>query len=169
MNRRSTGRQSAVGRARRSPSLPLRLDTRLERVLAPEEASPVALMTLRYDMRIPEIASGSGADRYAACLAQCAWADGLGFQTCAISEHHGVEDGFLPAPLVLAGAITARTQSMMVMISALLLPFHDPLRLAEDLAVLSLLSNGRVGIVAGIGSRQEEFDAFGSETTERVG
>src|SRR3954451_21286677 len=107
------------------------------------------MMTLRDDMRMPEIASGSGRDRYPPCLEQCAWADGLGFQTCAISEHHGVDDGFLPAPLVLAGAITARTNSMMVMVSALLLPFHDPLRLAEDLAVLRLISNGRVGIVAG--------------------
>ncbi|MDQ1396368.1 MAG: hypothetical protein QOG64_1627 [Acidimicrobiaceae bacterium] len=128
----------------------------------------MALLTLRYDMRLPDFAAGDASDRYAACLDQCAWADKVGFTTCAISEHHGVDDGFLPSPLVLAGAIAARTTSMMVTISALLMPFHDPLRLAEDLAVLSLISEGRVGIVAGLGYRDEEFEIFGIDRKQRV-
>lgn len=127
----------------------------------------MTLLTLRYDMRMPDIAVDSPSDRYAACLQQCSWADGLGFQTCAISEHHGVDDGFLPAPLVLAGAIASRTKSMMITVSALLVPFHEPLRLAEDLAVLSLLSRGRVGIVAGMGYRDEEFEIFGIDRKRR--
>ena len=128
----------------------------------------MTLLTLRYDMRLPDFAAGLPTDRYAACLEQCAWADGLGFETCAISEHHGVDDGFLPAPLVLAGAIASRTTKMMITVSALLVPFHDPLRLAEDLAVLSLISNGRVGIVAGLGYRDEEFEFFGIDRKVRV-
>ena len=128
----------------------------------------MTLLTLRYDLRLPDFSTSSPTDRYAACLEQCAWADGLGFETAAISEHHGVDDGFLPAPLILAGAIAARTKKMMVMISALLVPFHEPLRLAEDLAVLSLISNGRVGIVAGLGYRDEEFEYFGIDRKARV-
>lgn len=127
----------------------------------------MALLTLRYDLRRPGFARPGHADLYAACLEQCEWADARGFNTVAISEHHGVDDGYLPSPLVLAGAIAARTRHVLITVSALLVPFHHPLRLAEDLAVLDHLSRGRVGIVAGLGYRDEEFVAFGVDRKKR--
>ena len=121
----------------------------------------MALLTIRYDLRVPSFATVTHAQQYGACLDQCAWADGQGFDTIVLSEHHGVDDGYLPAPTVMAGVIAGRTHKALINISALLVPFHDPIRLAEQLAVLDLASGGRVSVVAGLGYRQEEFDMAG--------
>src|SRR5258708_31282168 len=122
---------------------------------------------MRYDLRAPSFATGTMAARYEACLEQCAFADSHGIPMAVVSGHHGVEDGYLPAPLLLAGAILARTRSMRVGVQALLVPLHDPLRLAEDIAVLDLLSQGRVLVVAGLGYRDEEFAMFGVDRGRR--
>ena len=66
-------------------------------------------------------------------------------------------DGFLPSPLVLASAMAARTRQVSFMVAAASLPFYDPIRLAEDMAVLDHISNGRVSYVFGLGYRAEEF------------
>lgn len=127
----------------------------------------MATVLLRYDLRRPGFARASHADLYRACLEQCAWADTRGVSAVALSEHHGVDDGYLPSPLVLAGAIAARTENLLISISALLAPLHDPLRVAEDLAVLDIMSRGRVSIVAGLGYRDEEFEMFGVDRGKR--
>lgn len=121
----------------------------------------MALLTLRYDLRIPPFATVNHAEQYAACLEQCRWADERGFDTIVLSEHHGIDDGFLPSPVVMAGVVAGRTAKALINISAVLMPFHDPIRLAEDIAVLDLASRGRVSFVAGLGYRQEEFDMAG--------
>ncbi len=90
----------------------------------------MATFTIRFDLRVPEFATVTPAEQYRACLEQSAWADQHGFLSIVLSEHHGVNDGYLPAPLTLAGVILGRTQSAMVTISALLVPLHDPVRLA---------------------------------------
>jgi alkanesulfonate monooxygenase SsuD/methylene tetrahydromethanopterin reductase-like flavin-dependent oxidoreductase (luciferase family) len=127
----------------------------------------MAVVTLRYDLRAPDFGTATMAERYAACLDQCAFADAKGIGMVSVSEHHGVDDGYLPSPLLLAGSIAARTKAMMTNVSALLVPLHDPLRLAEDIAVLDLLSGGRVMIVAGLGYRHEEFEMFGVDRGRR--
>jgi alkanesulfonate monooxygenase SsuD/methylene tetrahydromethanopterin reductase-like flavin-dependent oxidoreductase (luciferase family) len=127
----------------------------------------MALLTLRYDLRVPPFASVTHAEQYRACLEQCAWADEHGFQTIVLSEHHGVADGYLSSPLVVAGAVAGRTKKAMINISALLIPFHDPIRMAEDIAALDLVSGGRLSVVAGLGYRQEEFDMAGIDRKGR--
>jgi alkanesulfonate monooxygenase SsuD/methylene tetrahydromethanopterin reductase-like flavin-dependent oxidoreductase (luciferase family) len=116
---------------------------------------------IRFDLRIPPFSTSSHAEAYAACLDMCAWADERGAEVIALSEHHGVEDGYLPAPVTLAAAIAARTSRAMINVAALLVPLHDPVRLAEQLAVASLVSGGRVSFVAGLGYRQEELEMAG--------
>ena len=90
-----------------------------------------------------------------------------GFDMLTLSEHHASPDGYLPSPLVLGGAMAARTKQIALWISALLLPLHDPIRLAEDLAVLDLISGGRVSLVTGLGYRPIEYAMFGKEWTRR--
>jgi alkanesulfonate monooxygenase SsuD/methylene tetrahydromethanopterin reductase-like flavin-dependent oxidoreductase (luciferase family) len=124
-------------------------------------------LTIRFDLRCPAFSPATHAELYAACLEQCAWADERGFESVVLSEHHGVEDGYLPSPLVMAGAVAGRTRRALISISALLVPLHDPVRLAEDIAVLDLASGGRVVIVAGIGYRDGEFEMFGVERRGR--
>ena len=122
---------------------------------------------LRYDMRQPAICTASSAELYQAALAQCAWGENNGFPSVHISEHHGSEDGYLPAPLIFAAAVASRTQSLMVYISALIAPLHDPVQLVEDLTVLDIISQGRVVPVLGAGYREEEFNAVGKTLADR--
>lgn len=123
-------------------------------------------LVIKYDMRVPAISAGRQA-LYQAAIEQCRWADRHGFGTLMLAEHHGVDDGYLPAPVVLASAIAAVTQKMRLRVQALILPFHDPLRLAEDLAVLDIVSNGRAEITAAGGYLANEFAMFDKALKDR--
>jgi alkanesulfonate monooxygenase SsuD/methylene tetrahydromethanopterin reductase-like flavin-dependent oxidoreductase (luciferase family) len=126
-----------------------------------------AFLALRYDLRAPAFGAPAAA-LYQAALEQCAWAEDHGFLMATLSEHHGSDDGYCPSPLVMAAAITGRTRRLRVLVAALVLPLYDPIRLAEDLAVLDLASGGRVDLVLGAGYRAEELAAFGRTMDERV-
>ncbi|HEY2430621.1 MAG TPA: LLM class flavin-dependent oxidoreductase [Acidimicrobiales bacterium] len=123
---------------------------------------------LRYDLRAPAWGPATHAELYAACLEQCRWADEVGFNMVVLSEHHGVDDGYLSSPLVLAGAIAGCTSRVAVSVQAILAPLYDPLRLAEDIAALDLISGGRVWITAAMGYRDAEFDMFGVDRKRRA-
>jgi alkanesulfonate monooxygenase SsuD/methylene tetrahydromethanopterin reductase-like flavin-dependent oxidoreductase (luciferase family) len=127
----------------------------------------MVMIGIRFDLRVPAFSSATHAELYAACLDQCAWADERGLDTVVLSEHHGVDDGYLPAPLTLAAAVAGRTQRIRITIAAVLVPLHDPVRLAEQLAVLDLVSGSRVSLVAGLGYREEEFEMAGVDRTQR--
>ncbi|GLY38944.1 hypothetical protein Amsp01_049680 [Amycolatopsis sp. NBRC 101858] len=124
--------------------------------------------SLRFDFRNPPFADGTTADRYAAALDMAAWADGAGCDAIILSEHHGSADGYLPSPLPVLAAMAARTTRVRLRVSAMAGPFHDPLRLAEDLVVLDHLSRGRVDVVIGAGYVSSEFEMFGVDRAERV-
>jgi alkanesulfonate monooxygenase SsuD/methylene tetrahydromethanopterin reductase-like flavin-dependent oxidoreductase (luciferase family) len=123
--------------------------------------------TLRFDFRNPDFAGTSMADRYAAALDMAEWADRLGCASIIVSEHHGSADGYLPSPIPMVAAMAARTAKVRFLIAALIAPFHDPLRLAEDLLVLDNLSRGRVDLVVAGGYVHEEFAMFGVPMQER--
>lgn len=114
----------------------------------------------------PEIGAPH-ADLHAAMLDQCEWADNLGFDYVWLSEHHGSEDGYMPSPLIAAAAIAARTSRIRIHIAALLLPLHDPIRIAEDLAVVDLISRGRLEVVLAGGYVPSEFEMFGKHRRRR--
>ena len=115
---------------------------------------------LWYDFRNPKEGGSSFSDLYTATLEQIAWAEQLGFDSVWLTEHHFTDDGYTPSPLVLAGAIAATTTRLQIGTNLMLLPLHDPVRLAEDAASLSLLSGGRFSLGVGLGYRKLEFDAF---------
>jgi len=127
----------------------------------------MTMLGLRYDLRAPAFAGVTHAEMYAACLEQCAWADARGFDVVALSEHHGVDDGYMSAPVTLAAAIAGRTARMQINIAAVLVPLHDPVRLAEQLATVQLASGGRLSLVAGLGYRPEEFEMAGIDRRQR--
>ena len=118
------------------------------------------LTFIRFDMRAPSWGPASAAELHTATLEMAGWADRVGFDSAVVSEHHGAVDGFLPSPIVAAAAIAGRTERIGISISALLAPLHDPIRVAEDLAVLDLLSEGRVTTILGLGYRPEEYEMF---------
>jgi alkanesulfonate monooxygenase SsuD/methylene tetrahydromethanopterin reductase-like flavin-dependent oxidoreductase (luciferase family) len=124
------------------------------------------MFTLRFDMRAPDWAAPT-ADLYAAAIEMCAWAETRGAIVAVLSEHHGADDGHLPSPLILASAIAARTKQLAIMLAAVTIPLWDPVRLAEEMAVLDLVSGGRVMYAFGIGHRGEEYDHFGVSMATR--
>lgn len=127
----------------------------------------MALFGLRYDLRCPEFSKATPAELTATAVEQCAWADGLGFATVTLSEHHGSPDGYLPSPVVLGAAIAARTTKLRLVLAALIAPLHDPIRLAEDVAVLDVVSGGRVIPVLSGGYVASEFATFGRKLSDR--
>lgn len=123
-------------------------------------------IVVRYDMRT----TSAGVDHaalYRAAMEQILWADQLGLDSVVLSEHHVSEEGYLPSPLVMAGAVAAATERIPITIAALVAALHHPIRLAEDLAVLDHLAGGRVMAVLGIGYRPIEFEVFGADRRRR--
>src|SRR5580704_16463603 len=125
------------------------------------------MFMMRFGMRAATTQPDERADLYAAAIDMCAWGEGKGCVAAVLSQHHAVEDGYLPSPVALAAAIAARTTQLPITVGALLLALYEPVKLAEDLAVVDLISRGRVSYVVGIGYRREEFAMFGIDATRR--
>lgn len=124
------------------------------------------MFTLRFDMRAPQ-PGAAPAELYTTALEMAAWAEQRGCVSVLVSEHHGASDGYLPSPLVLASALAARTTSTPIVVGAVLLNMYDPVKLAEDMVVLDLISGGRVAHVVGLGYRPEEYEMFGVDFSAR--
>jgi alkanesulfonate monooxygenase SsuD/methylene tetrahydromethanopterin reductase-like flavin-dependent oxidoreductase (luciferase family) len=121
-----------------------------------------------YDFRNPPESGMKTPDFYAAIMDQVSWLDGLGLDLVWFTEHHFVDDGYLPSWIPVASAMAARTKHTRFSCDVCLLPFNHPIRLAEDLAVLDNLSNGRVEIGTGMGYAPHEFRGFGLPVSRRV-
>jgi alkanesulfonate monooxygenase SsuD/methylene tetrahydromethanopterin reductase-like flavin-dependent oxidoreductase (luciferase family) len=124
------------------------------------------MFMMRFDMRAPEFGA-STTELYAAALEMASFAESRGAVVAAVSEHHTMADGYLPSPLVLATAMAVRTSTLPIMTAALILPLYDPIRLAEDMVVLDIISGGRVSYVMAIGYRPEEFEHHGADFARR--
>jgi alkanesulfonate monooxygenase SsuD/methylene tetrahydromethanopterin reductase-like flavin-dependent oxidoreductase (luciferase family) len=123
------------------------------------------LFALRFDMRAPSWGAPPAA-LYAAVPEMCAWAEEHGGLAAVFCEHHGCEDGYLPSPFLLASAVAARTQRLGLSL-ILIFPFYEPVRLAEDMAILDIFSGGRASYILAIGYRPEEFEQFGLTLKDR--
>ena len=128
----------------------------------------MALFGLRFDFRNPPIAGTSMTERYQAALDMVEWADNLGAVAVILSEHHGSDDGYLPSALTMAAAMAARTRTARINIAAVVASLHDPLRLAEEAAVVDLISGGRLDLVLVNGYVASEFQMFDRRLEERV-
>lgn len=124
------------------------------------------MFSLRFDMRAPGGAVAAKA-LYPAALDMAGYAENHGLAMIVLSEHRASADGFLPSPITMAAAIAARTHTVPIAVAALLLPHYNPVRLAEDIAVLDLLSGGRVSYTMGVGYRPAEFESLGIAFEQR--
>lgn len=122
---------------------------------------------LWYDFRNPEPWRVPFERLYEETLEQIAYAETLGFDSVWLTEHHFADDGYTPSPLVISGAIGSRTKRMRIGTNLMLITLHDPIRLAEDAATVSLLTGGRFDLGVAIGYRELEFDVFGRKLINR--
>lgn len=126
------------------------------------------MFVLRFDLRIPPFVTNlTHAEQYREFLRMVEWSDDKGFAAVVLSEHHGTEDGYMNSPLLLAGSVLGRTSNVFCSVSALLLPLHDPLRIAEEIATIDLIAPGRFNVVIGVGYRESEFEMFGKNRKTR--
>jgi len=121
---------------------------------------------LHFDMRAPGFGAPIG-ELYAAALEMAVWGEKHGCMSIAVSEHHASDDGYLPSPLILTAAMAARTTTVPIQVAALIVPLHDPVDLAEQMAVLDVISGGRVSYVCAAGYRPAEFESLGRDIRAR--
>jgi alkanesulfonate monooxygenase SsuD/methylene tetrahydromethanopterin reductase-like flavin-dependent oxidoreductase (luciferase family) len=117
--------------------------------VAPPPSLAIGLTPWRFD-------DGELAPGFAA---QAERAEALGFHSIWLPEHH-FGAGAIPSPLLLLAAAAARTQRLRLATTSFLLPLRHPLHVAEEVAVLDRLSNGRVILGIGRGFRRATFEAF---------
>jgi alkanesulfonate monooxygenase SsuD/methylene tetrahydromethanopterin reductase-like flavin-dependent oxidoreductase (luciferase family) len=124
-------------------------------------------LRLVYDLRRAPFSPASSTALVATAIEQCEWADQRGFFQVSVSEHHGSSDGYVPTPLTVLAAIAARTTCLRL-VPIILAPLHDPIGLAEEIAMVDLISAGRLDPLIGAGYVPAEFVMFGKDLGDRV-
>jgi alkanesulfonate monooxygenase SsuD/methylene tetrahydromethanopterin reductase-like flavin-dependent oxidoreductase (luciferase family) len=120
-----------------------------------------------FDLRNPPGWRRGGDDHYARALELSERAEKLGATSIWVSEHHLFEDGYIPQPLTFLAAVAARTERVRLGTAVLLAPLRSAVQIAEEAAVVDLLSGGRLELGLGAGYRQPEFELFGAERDAR--
>jgi len=91
----------------------------------------------------------------------------LGFDSVWMEEHHSVVDHYWPSPLPVLAGFATRTSRVLLGTDILVAPFYHPVRLAEDAALLDLMSGGRFVLGVAIGYKPDEFALYGAELDKR--
>lgn len=122
---------------------------------------------LWFDLRNPPQWRQDPARLYGATLEMCEEAERLGADSVWFSEHHGFEDGYLPQPLTFAAAAAARTSRVRIGTGILVAPLRKTPQLAEEAAVVDIISGGRLDLGLGAGYRLPEFQLFDADLAAR--
>lgn len=120
-----------------------------------------------FDFRNPEPWRRDPSDYYRWHLDVLDDADRRGLGAIWVTEHHFVDDGYLPQPLTALAAIAARTERARLGTGVIVAPLHHPLHIAEQAAIVDVISNGRLELGLGAGYVAEEFGAFGVDLVDR--
>jgi len=122
---------------------------------------------LYFDLRNPPPWQQDWSRLYAFTLEMCEEAERLGAHSVWLTEHHRFEDGYLPQPLTFASAIAARTSRIRIGTAVLIAPLRSPMHIAEEVAVIDIMSQGRFDLGLGAGYRIPEFEQFGMDRSAR--
>lgn len=124
---------------------------------------------LYFDLRNPPRWRQDPARLHAFTLELCEEADRLGIDSLWFTEHHKFDDGYLTQPLTFAAAVAARTARARIGTGILVAPLHHPAKIAEDAALVDLISDGRLDLGLGAGYRAPEYELFGASMQGRYG
>lgn len=122
---------------------------------------------LYFDLRNPPIWRQDPARLHAFTLELCEEADQLGIDSLWFTEHHKFDDDYLTQPLTFAAAVAARTRRARIGTAILVAPLHHPAKLAEEAALVDLISGGRLDLGMGAGYRAPEFELYGASMERR--
>jgi alkanesulfonate monooxygenase SsuD/methylene tetrahydromethanopterin reductase-like flavin-dependent oxidoreductase (luciferase family) len=120
-----------------------------------------------YDFRCLDGEPGALTDRWRGIIEQVRLAEQLGFESVWVSEHHFVDDAYASSTMTLLAALANATEQMRLGTNVLVLPVHDPIRLAEDALTVDALSGGRLRLGVGMGYRAADFEPFGLTLGDR--
>lgn len=115
---------------------------------------------LYFDLRNPGRWRRDPVTLYAEFLESCEEAERLGIDSIWVTEHHGFDDDYIPAPLTLLAAVAARTNRVRLGTGVVVAPLHRPAQIAEQAAVVDILSAGRLDLGLGAGYRPAEFNLY---------
>lgn len=119
------------------------------------------------DMRNPAPWRRAWSALYEGWLARLAWAECIGVDSVWLTEHHLFADGYLPQPLTFAAAIAARTERLRIGTAILQAPLRPAIDIAEQAAMVDVISGGRMELGLGAGYRVPEWQAFGADGSRR--
>jgi probable F420-dependent oxidoreductase len=108
-----------------------------------------------------------GGHYYREALEEVERAEELGFDSVWMEEHHAVTNHYWPSPLTVLAGFATRTSRLLLGTDIVVAPFHHPVRLAEDVAMLDVMSNGRAVLGIAIGYKPDEFALYGVELERR--
>lgn len=120
-----------------------------------------------FDLRNPRRWRRDPAELYGSFLELCEEAEQVGLDSIWVTEHHGFDDDYLPSPLTLLAAVAARTSRVRLGTGIVVAPLHPPAEIAEQAAVVDLLSGGRLDLGIGAGYRPPEFELYGADMGNR--
>jgi alkanesulfonate monooxygenase SsuD/methylene tetrahydromethanopterin reductase-like flavin-dependent oxidoreductase (luciferase family) len=124
---------------------------------------------LYFDLRNPERWRRDPARLHAFTLELCEEADRLGIDSLWFTEHHRFDDGYLTQPLTFAAAVAGRTNRARIGTAVLIAPLHHPAKLAEEAALVDIVSGGRLDLGLGAGYRVPEYELYGASMERRYG
>jgi len=122
---------------------------------------------ISFDMRAPEFGAPVS-ELYPAALEMIEYADRHGIDQVILPEHHGSEDGYNPVPALLGAAAAVRTRDIAIFLGAIVLPLHDPVKVAETIAVMDILCGGRLHVALVAGYVESEFRMFRRSMRDRA-
>ena len=108
-----------------------------------------------------------GGHYYKESLEEVTRAEALGFDSVWMEEHHSVANHYWPSPLTVLAGFATRTSRVTLGTDIAVGAFHHPVRLAEDVAMLDVMSGGRVTLGVAIGYKPDEFALYGVPLEKR--
>ena len=125
------------------------------------------LTVLRFNFASPQGEPRTQSELLRAALELAQWGESRGITTVSVDEHHATGHGWSCNPIMAAAMFLARTSTLIASVDCALGPLWNPVRLAEDIALVDNMSRGRLHTTIGLGYRTIEYDSLGVDFSQR--